>query len=114
MTGYQREQMRVYMRARRARIRAELVARLGGRCAWCTATDGLQFDHKDRATKLFDIASGLDRPREMLLAEVDKCQLLCPPHHIEKTGDEPPSDSRARGEGHGTAKLTDADVREIR
>ena len=106
--------MRAYMQARRARIRAEMVARLGGHCAWCPSTDDLQFDHKDPATKLFAIASGLDRPRGVLLAEVDKCQLLCGPHHVEKTADDEPYPNRARGERHGQAKLTAIDVADMR
>jgi hypothetical protein len=63
---------------------------------------------------VFGIADGLDRPRSILLAEVDKCQLLCRPHHIEKTADDEPHPNRARGERLGTAKLTADDVVEIR
>jgi hypothetical protein len=114
MTNYQREQMRAYMQARRARIRAELVARLGGKCTWCEETEGLEFDHKDPKTKLFAISNGLDRPRAQLLAEVDKCQLLCGPHHREKTLDDEPHPNRARGERGGTAVLRSGDVLEIR
>jgi 5-methylcytosine-specific restriction endonuclease McrA len=114
VANYQCEQMRVYMQERRARIRAEMVARLGGHCAWCPSTDDLQFDHKDPTTKLFAIASGLDRPRGVLLAEVDKCQLLCGPHHVEKTADDEPYPNRARGERHGQAKLTAIDVADMR
>lgn len=106
--------MRAYMAVRRARIRAELVTRLGGKCAWCNATEDLQFDHRDPKTKAFDISSGLDRPREQLLAEVDKCQLLCGPHHREKTQDDEPHPNRARGERCSQSSLTVADVLEIR
>ena len=112
--NYQREQMRVYMQERRARIRAEMVERLGSCCDWCRSTEDLQFDHKDPRTKLFDIASGLDRPRVQLLAEVDKCQLLCGPHHREKTLDDEPHPNRVRGERQGSARLTEADIRDIR
>jgi len=112
--NYQREQMRVYMQARRAGIRAEMITRLSGHCAWCPSTEALQFDHKDPRTKLFDIASGLDRPRVQLLAEVDKCQLLCGPHHREKTLDDEPHPNRVRGERQGSARLTEADIRDIR
>jgi hypothetical protein len=91
-----------------------MIARLGGRCVWCQTTEDLQFDHRNPATKLFDIASGLDRPRATLLAEVDKCQLLCGRHHLEKTADDEPHPNRARGERHGKARLTAADVLDIR
>ena len=106
--------MRAYMAERRARIRREMQAVLGGKCAWCESDEDLQFDHTDPKTKLFDIASGLDRPRTVLLAEVRKCQLLCGPHHREKTLDDEPHPNRARGERGGTAVLKEADVLEIR
>lgn len=113
--GYQREQMRVYMQARRARTRAEIIARLGGCCAWCGYTEDLQFDHKDPKTKLFDMANGLDRPRAQLIAEVDKCQPLRGPHHREKTQDDEPHPNRTRGGEHsGTAVLKPEEVLEIR
>jgi hypothetical protein len=106
--------MRVYMASRRARIRRELLAMLGGKCVWCGSPEDLHFDHKDPKTKLFDIASGLDRPRAQILAEVKKCQLLCGQHHREKTLDDEPHPNRARGERGGTAKLAAADVLESR
>jgi len=74
----------------------------------------LQFDHKDPKTKQFDIASGLDRPRVQLLAEVVKCQLLCGSCHREKTLDDEPNPNHVRGERTGGAILTAGEVREIR
>jgi 5-methylcytosine-specific restriction endonuclease McrA len=106
--------MRVYMTERRGRIRAEIVALLGGKCVWCGSTDDLHFDHKDPKSKLFDIASGLDRPRAQLLAEVEKCQLLCGPHHREKTLNDEPNPNHVRGERAGGARLQPADVLAIR
>lgn len=114
VANYQREQMRLYMQERRAHIRAEMITRLGGKCAWCGVTENLHFDHKDPKIKLFDISSGLDRPRAQLVAEVDKCQLLCGPHHVEKTADDEPYPNRARGERHGSAKLRESDALEIK
>jgi 5-methylcytosine-specific restriction endonuclease McrA len=113
VANYATEQMRVYQNERRARLRAELAAMLGGRCAQCDATEDLDFDHIDPTTKRFAIASGLDRPRAELLAELAKCQLLCFPHHVAKTRTEP-HPNRARGERTATAKLTEADVLTIR
>jgi hypothetical protein len=68
---------------------------------------------------LFTIASGLDRPRAALLAEVVKCQLLCVLHHREKTKRELcglplAGASQVRGERHGLAKITEDEVRNIR
>jgi hypothetical protein len=34
---------------------------------------------------LFDISRGILKPWAVLLAELAKCQLLCPPHHLEKS-----------------------------
>lgn len=80
------DEMRDYMRARRARIKQEMRNLLGGICVVCGVYDGLEFDHVDRTTKLFNISGrGLDKPRDVLLAEVQKCQLLCKPHHTDKT-----------------------------
>lgn len=107
------EYMREYMSKRRTQIRSEMIDRLGGQCGRCEVTEDLEFDHVDRSSKVFDIASGLDKPRLVLEAEVDKCQLLCKRHHVEKTsGEEHPN--RARGERSPLAKLKESDVREIR
>lgn len=110
---YTAEQMREYQNTRRAALRAELKAMLGGRC-WCGRSEDLQFDHIDPTTKIFAIASGLDRPRAQLLAEVAKCQLLCRPHHIEKSRTDPLDPNRAQGSRIGSAKLTESDVLAIR
>lgn len=116
---YTTEQRREYQARRRAAIRAELTAMLGGKCARCESTRDLQFDHVDQTTKLFTIASGLDRPRAELLAEVAKCQLLCGPHHKEKTAADNPGrrwagNGQVRGEKHARSKMTDDVVRFVR
>lgn len=56
---------------------------LGGKCIVCGVTENLHFDHVDPGTKLFTIASGWSRAG--FWEEVEKCQLLCFPHHKEKT-----------------------------
>lgn len=63
----------------------EAKAHLGGACIVCGLMDNLQFDHVDPATKLFDVTKGTERRREVFWSEVDKCQLLCKPHHEEKS-----------------------------
>lgn len=65
--------------------RASMLAYLGGRCVVCGSTTDLQFDHKDARTKTFSISSGWSKPWAVLVIELDKCQLLCKPHHGEKT-----------------------------
>lgn len=80
--------MAEYMAKRRATRRARLIGLLGGRCSHdgCEVTESLEFDHIDPATRGFRISGpALDKPWAVLLAEVEKCQVLCRPHHWEKT-----------------------------
>jgi hypothetical protein len=80
------EYMAKYMAERRQRRRQELITILGGICARCDVTIGLEFDHKDSTAKSFTLSGkDLDKPWAELLAEAQKCQLLCHPHHREKT-----------------------------
>lgn len=73
------------MNRRHAR-RAELVRLLGGCCSRCPTSSDLHFDHIVPGSKKFGISQrGLDKPWAELIAEVQKCQLLCPPCHREKT-----------------------------
>ena len=62
-----------------------LLERLGGKCVECGTTKRLQFDHIDPRTKSFTIAQKLTSSIKILYEEVDKCQLLCPDCHLEKT-----------------------------
>lgn len=59
---------------------------LGGKCVVCGSTQQLEIDHIDRATKSFDLGDWLSvcTPAE-LKEELAKCQLLCHPHHMEKS-----------------------------
>lgn len=61
--------------------------RLGGKCARCGATENLQFDHINPATKVANISEIANWSLARFLAEVDKCQLLCGPGgcHQDKT-----------------------------
>lgn len=79
------EYMRHYMKDWYDRRHAEAVAALGGHCARCPATEDLQFDHIDRTTKTMEIAKMWTASEERFQAELAKCQLLCWPHHLEKT-----------------------------
>lgn len=53
----------------------------------CGTDHNLEFDHIDPSTKVAQVSSPklLDGPLEAFLHEVDKCQLLCKKHHVEKT-----------------------------
>lgn len=92
--------MRQYMKDWHERRRAEAVEALGGRCARCPETEGLQFDHIDPATKTMTIAKMWTASEKRFQAELAKCQLLCEPHHLEKSLAERAQNS-ARGT-HGT------------
>lgn len=64
----------------------ELIARFGGVCVQCDATDQLEFDHVDWRTKEFTIASNWAmRDRTKFELELLKCQLLCSHCHEQKT-----------------------------
>lgn len=78
---YQKE----YHQKRYTKRIGELLEYLGGCCAVCGATQELEFDHIDPKSKEFAITSKWTRRWEVLQPELDKCQLLCKEHHLEKT-----------------------------
>ena len=78
------EYLRGYNKAWKAGRRAKLVEMLGGKCARCGATEDLEFDHIDPATKCFTISGALSKAWSELVEEALKTQLLCPPCHREK------------------------------
>lgn len=64
----------------------ELIQRLGGKCVVCGSTKRLEFHHKDPATKLFAITSGMRScTQEELTEELKKCVLLCRKDHMAET-----------------------------
>jgi hypothetical protein len=79
------EHMREYMLARYHARRAEAIEILGGECAWCGSTEDLQIDHRDWREKTLKINNAWSAARARFLAELEKCQVLCAPHHLEKT-----------------------------
>jgi 5-methylcytosine-specific restriction endonuclease McrA len=92
--------MAAYMKRWYDRRHAEATAALGGHCARCPATEDLQFDHIDPAAKTMTIAKMWTASEARFQAELAKCQLLCRPHHLEKTLAER-GQTAARGT-HGT------------
>ncbi|QAY03515.1 HNH endonuclease [Mycobacterium phage CicholasNage] len=85
-----------YHREYASERKARLIAMLGGSCVECGATDSLEFDHIDPATKAFAIMKRLNWSDEIVLPELDKCQLLCKEHHDAKSRRE-----RSVEHGHG-------------
>lgn len=68
-----------YQKKRRRRVKAELIELRGGRCEECeysVSLAALEFHHRDPATKEFGIGN-FNGSWERLLAEVEKCDLLC-------------------------------------
>jgi hypothetical protein len=52
----------------------------------------MHFDHRDPATKLFNVGQLSSRRWAIILAEVEKCDLVCGNCHAERTwGPKPPS-----------------------
>ena len=87
-TDEYREHMRVYMMERYHKRRAEAVQLLGGKCVVCGTTEGLEIDHVDRSLKTMNVARMAWVSKERFLKELENCQLLCKPHHIDKTREE--------------------------
>jgi transposase len=71
---------------RRARVRAQVIADAGGRCAICgydSNPAALQFHHIEPATKDFTLRNGDTRSLDRMRAEAAKCVLLCANCHAE-------------------------------
>lgn len=72
---------------RRRRLKAQLVADAGGRCALCgydRCVGALQFHHVDPATKRFSLShTGVTRSLERARDEARKCVLVCANCHAE-------------------------------
>ena len=65
-----------------------IIEQLGGVCSHpeCNCTEDLQLDHIDPLEKEYNISERLSSwDIKKLQSEIDKCQLLCPKHHLEKT-----------------------------
>ena len=83
-----REHTIKYKREKRKRWRSKCVEYLGGKCVKCGTTHNLQFDHIKRDTKKYTIADRIHQNFTILKEELDKCQLLCAPCHLDKTAKE--------------------------
>lgn len=68
--------------------RQEIFDYLGGTCKVCGAKENLEVDHINKADKEFEIKDNLSLSNPKVKTEIDKCQLLCDKHHIEKTAKE--------------------------
>lgn len=77
---------REYDRERYIYAKTLVITWLGGKCVWCGETDQdlLEFDHMERETKLWNIASLWNDPRKLEI-ELKKVRLLCYSCHKKRT-----------------------------
>lgn len=76
---------RNYQREWARNRRAKAVKLLGGVCVACGESSNLEFDHKDRTDKTYPIGHSWNRAWAIIEKELEKCQLLCYPCHVDKT-----------------------------
>lgn len=74
-----------YDQSRYGRAIRRFTDMLGGKCVECGSADSLQFDHIDPTTKKFAISKMWNRGDDVVLPELQKCQLLCKSCHDKKT-----------------------------
>lgn len=97
------EYNREYLNARYAEQKRIMLDYLGGVCVVCGTTDDLEMDHRDWAKKTRNVGRlwPWKRYGEMY-AELDKCQLLCSDHHLQKTKADFMEQHALKGYVHGT------------
>lgn len=74
------------MKKRRYKVKALLKEKHGNRCSRCgynKCMKALSFHHLDRATKSFGVSGTTVLSLDRMLAEADKCVLLCMNCHME-------------------------------
>jgi 5-methylcytosine-specific restriction endonuclease McrA len=94
--------MRSYLKRRYDTQRAFFIELMGGQCAKCKSTIGLQIDHIKPSEKELEL-SQLFSKRTIVAAMIElttKCQILCERHHREKSAAE--CAARAPSFKHGT------------
>lgn len=80
------QKKREYMAKRYKERREYVIKKLGGKCVECGSTLQLEVDHKDSEDKEFNpFGRFWSYPMRFLDLELEKCQLLCRKHHIEKS-----------------------------
>lgn len=86
--AYTGEQKKAYQRAWLKNRRDKAIEEMGGKCVKCGSNEKLEFDHRDRAAKSYQIGSLWSRSWNLIWQELEKCQLLCAICHLEKTSEE--------------------------
>jgi len=75
------EYMREYMREYSAKRRLKALDYLGGICVNCKGKEDLEIHHIDPKTKSFTIAKGWHHSWVKIVAELNKCEILCDECH---------------------------------
>ena len=83
-----REENKEHRREYRQEKKAICLEYLGGKCVVCGTTHNLEFDHIKREGKKYEISSRVSNNFDNIKEELDKCQLLCAPCHLDKTAKE--------------------------
>ncbi len=102
--AYTGDKKREYDKKRAADRRAFHVERMGGKCVQCGSTDRLEFDHIDRSTKAYNPTQLWSRTEAVVLAELEKTQLLCHDCHQKKTSAERIADRNLQHGEYGMYK----------
>ncbi len=76
--------MKRYVGNRYHEVMDEAKAHLGGKCVECGDAEELEFDHIDPSTKNFTIGKMWSVSKKRLEKELELCQLLCKPCHLDK------------------------------
>lgn len=82
------EYHRKYQKERYHRLRQEAITKLGNKCVVCGSTELLEIDHIEYTQKELPISRLWSVSSVKFWAEIEKCQLLCQNHHLEKTKQE--------------------------
>lgn len=72
--------------SRKIKLKRELVNMLGGKCSKCgydRCINALEFHHRDPTQKEFNVSRMTSYSREKVLAEAQKCDLVCANCHAE-------------------------------
>lgn len=83
--------------------RAYSIIKLGGKCVSCGSTENLEFDHKEKSKKSFNITQFWSISKERYDEELAKCQLLCHDCHVAKSFREHDWGKGYGATGHGTS-----------
>ena len=110
-----RDYYREYSRNYYYRQKSKFIKLLGGKCANCSSTYKLQFDHIDCNDKKFNFSNFMSHSKEDILKELKKCQLLCRRCHDKKSKKEGSlAKNRVIGSKNHNSKLNEEKVTSIK